>query len=311
MGLLARHAGADGGRLMRAADSTLAARATWLATKAAGLVSPRLAGPIAARLWFTPWRVPISERAAARQAEWMAPTANVTFVAGGRRIAGYAAGSGPVILLVHGWGERAASLGAFFSPLVGQGYRVVAIDLPGHGASEGGQVDGFEIADAIREVREQAGDVRAVVAHSMGATTTLYAASQGLDVEALVLLAPSPRLDHALATFARMLSLPANAVTGLKATIERRYGPRVWHALSGDTVAAGVRIPALIVHDCDDAQVELEDARTLHAAWPGSRLLETQGLGHGRILRDPDVIGAVTSFLREVAPARPPATAGA
>lgn len=292
---------------MRAADSMLVAKATWLATRAAAAVSPRLAGPIAARLWFTPWRVPVGERAAKRQAEWLRPTEALSLEVDGKRIAGFAAGKGPTVLLVHGWGERGASLGAFVQPLVDAGYRVVGVDLPGHGGSEGGQSDGFQIASAITGVAEALGGVRAVVAHSMGGTTSLYAASEGMPVDALVLIAPSPRLDHALKTFARLLSLSPNAVAGLKATIERRYGRGVWGTFSGLRVASNVKAPGLIVHDREDPQVALADAEALHAAWPGSRLVTTESLGHGRILRDEKVIEAVTSFLAEVAPARPAA----
>ena len=295
---------------MRAADSQLAAKATWMATKAAAAISPRLAGPIAARLWFTPWRVPVGARHAQRQAEWLRATEPVSFEVEGLRLAGFAAGEGPAVLLVHGWGERAASLGAFVAPLVDAGYRVVGVDLPGHGSSEGGQTDGFRVAAAIRGVADAVG-ARAVVGHSMGATTSLYAAGEGMAVDGLVLIAPSPRLDHALKTFARLLSLSPNAVAGLKATIERRYSRGVWGLFSGERVASNLRVPGLIIHDRDDPQVALADAEALHAAWRGSRLVTTESLGHGKILRDPKVIDAVTSFLAEVAPARRPVNATA
>ena len=293
---------------MRAADSKLALRATWLATRVAGVVSPRLAGAPAARLWFTPWRVPAGERHARRQEEWLRPTEALSFEVESNRIAGYTAGDGPTVLLIHGWGESGASLGAFVAPLVAEGYRVVGIDLPGHGASDGGQTDGFRVAAAIRGVCDALGGVRAVVAHSMGATTSLYAASEGMPVDALVLIAPSPRLDHALKRFAELLALSPNAVRGLKATIERRYGPGVWGTFSGERAASCVRVPGLIVHDRDDPQVALEDSEGLHAAWRGSRLVTTEALGHGKILRDPKVLEEVMSFLAEVAPARPPLT---
>lgn len=296
---------------MRAAESMLALKATWLATRAAALVSPKLAGPVAARLWFTPWRVPVGERAAARQAEWLGPTEPVSFEVGGRRIAGYSAGSGPAVVLVHGWGERGASLGAFVAPFAAAGYRVVGIDLPAHGATGGSRTDGFEIAAAIRGVCDSIGEVSALVAHSMGATTSLLAARDGARVGALVLLAPSGRLDHALATFQSMFSLPAAAVSGLKDTIERRYGADVWDRLSAREFAADVDVPALIVHDRDDEQVAFRDTEALHAAWPGSRLMTTQGLGHGRILRDVEVVGTALSFVTEVAPALSAASAEA
>jgi len=37
--------------------------------------------------------------------------------------------------------------------------------------------------------------------------------------------------------------------------------------------------------------------RALARAWPGARLLAVTGLGHGRILRDDDVIQAAADFI--------------
>ncbi|MDQ3951507.1 MAG: lysophospholipase [Actinomycetota bacterium] len=289
---------------MRAADSRLALRATWLATRLGAAISPRAAGPFAARLWFTPWRVPVGARGLARQEEWLKPTESVTFEVDGRRLAGFTAGSGPGVLLVHGWGERAASLGAFVDPLVGAGYRVVGVDLPGHGASEGGRTDGFEVAAAIAAVAESAGGVRAAIAHSMGAMTTMYAVREGLALDALVLLGSPARLESGLAKFAEIFSLPPKAVAGLKAWIDRRYGADVWDRISARTIAPELDVPALILHDRDDPQVDFADAEALHAVLPQSRLVTTETLGHGRILRDDTVVEAAVSFLREIAPAR-------
>lgn len=285
---------------MRAADSKLALRATWVATRAAAAVSPTLAGPFAARLWFTPWRIPTSDRARARQAEWLKDTSPVSFTAGPHRIAGFEAGDGPTVVLAHGWGERGASLGAFVAPLVESGHRVVGIDFPGHGASSGGQTDGIVVGDALRAVCDELGDVRGVVAHSMGAMASIYARSQGMEVDSFVLLAPSARLDHALDTFTKLFVLPRNAREGLKRTIDRRYGADVWERLSGLTLAPSMDAPALIVHDREDPQVALEDGEALAEAWPGARLVTTEGLGHGRILRDPQVVEQVVSFLESV-----------
>ncbi|MFN2588386.1 MAG: alpha/beta fold hydrolase [Actinomycetota bacterium] len=294
---------------MRAADSKLALRATWLATRAAAAISPGLAGPFAARLWFTPWRVDPGERGRARQAEWLKETEPVSFSVGGHRLFGFAQGSGPNVVLAHGWGESAASLGAFVAPLAGAGYRVVGVDLPAHGGSSGRRTDGFEVAAALRAVCDALGGARAIVAHSMGAMTAAYAVSHGLGVDALALLAPSARLDHAFDRFFEIFALPANAQTGLRRTIDRRYGPDVWERFAGHVLARSMDVPALIVHDRDDPQVALEDAEQLAAAWPGARLVTTQRLGHGRILRDPRVIEETVAFVRSHAGA--PAVSGA
>ena len=56
---------------------------------------------------------------------------------------------------------------------------------------------------------------------------------------------------------------------------------------------------ALIIHDVKDTQISVDDSKMLAAAWPSARLQLTAGLGHNRILRDPDVIQRAVSFLEE------------
>jgi pimeloyl-ACP methyl ester carboxylesterase len=53
----------------------------------------------------------------------------------------------------------------------------------------------------------------------------------------------------------------------------------------------------LIVHSVDDRTCEVRGARAVAAAWRGSEMLEVDGLGHSRILRDPSVIARVVDFL--------------
>jgi pimeloyl-ACP methyl ester carboxylesterase len=281
------------------AAGTRALKATWLAARAAGSVSARLAGPPTARLWFTPWRVPLSERALAKQDEWLRDTTPLSIPFAGRRLAGFSAGEGPAVLLVHGWGERAGALGAFVAPLVEAGFRVVGVDLPGHGASPGGQTDALEIGAALRAAAEAAGGIDGVVAHSMGANGTTLALAEGLPSRAAVLLAPAVRLEHGLEKFGTMFRLPPKAVDGLRATIEHRYGRTVWHDLATDALARRIDCPALIVHDRDDDQVDYADAQLLAEAWPQATLKTTSGLGHNKVVRDPDVIQAALEFLGE------------
>ncbi len=53
----------------------------------------------------------------------------------------------------------------------------------------------------------------------------------------------------------------------------------------------------LVIHDRDDPDVPVRDGIEIAAAWPGGRLVETTGLGHNRLLRDPDVIARAVAFL--------------
>lgn len=275
-------------------------RATWLATKVAGRVSSRLAGRFAARLWFTPWPVPVGERARAKQAGWLAGTEPVTFDVGTHRIAGFSAGAGPTVLLVHGWGERAASLGAFVAPLVGAGFRVVGIDMPGHGATSRGRTDIFETGRALRSVADQLGGASAIVAHSMGGYVTTTALAEGLHTDAVVLIAPASDVNHVMGKFGALFALPDRAVAGLRAYIGRRFGADVWERLNARKHAARFSTPALIVHDRDDQQIDVSESLELADAWPGARILLTNGLGHDKPTREAEVIEAIAGFLRDV-----------
>ncbi|MGH2756721.1 MAG: alpha/beta hydrolase [Actinomycetota bacterium] len=286
---------------MRPAESKLFFSVTLMITRLLGRFSRRASGPAAARLWFTPWKIAFAPRAREIQAGWMQGAAEMSFETSVGPIAARAKGRGPAVLLVHGWGESGASLGAFIAPLVDAGYRAVAIDLPGHGASRGGQTHGFELAAAIREVATALGGVRAVIAHSMGAFGTLIALHEGLRANAVVLVAPTSRLDHAFATFCEFLSLPPRAADGLRRAIERRFGRNAWREISGRAFIDGVDVPALVLHDRDDPQVSLDDSTELVSEWPSARLIVTEGMGHDRALRSEDLRPTILGFIRDSA----------
>ena len=56
-------------------------------------------------------------------------------------------------------------------------------------------------------------------------------------------------------------------------------------------------VPALIVHDVEDAEVPVSNAEAWARAWPGAELMKTQGLGHYRILRDREVVARTIRFI--------------
>ena len=82
----------------------------------------------------------------------------------------------------------------------------------------------------------------------------------------------------------------------MQAAIEERYGLR-WLELEIHRLAPRLKTPALVIHDRDDRFVPWRQGAALAAAWPGARLLSTEGLGHGRILEDGRVLGAAVDFI--------------
>ena len=282
---------------MATANGPAAMRWTWLKTKVTGQVSASLSGRHAARLWFTPWRIPEGDGARARRSEWLEGTEPITVPAGENELKGFTAGEGPLVLLVHGWADRASSLGAFIDPLVRRGYRVVGLDLPGHGDTSEGMTDAYKMTEALREAAWNLGNVHAVIAHSMGSVSTMLALRDGLTVDSIVLISPAVRLERGLAQFLDVYKLPTRAGQGLRVEIERRYGETIWDDIAVDKIAPHVNAPALIIHDVNDPQVSIEDSRMLVSSWASARLHVTAGLGHNRVLRDDDVVRRATAFL--------------
>lgn len=279
---------------------------TWM--QRLGRHSELLGGLVADHIWFTPWPVPISPRAAAKQQSWLEATESFVTETTVGRIAGFTAGSGPGVLLVHGWGERAAALGAFIAPLVDNGYRVVAFDLPAHGSSSGRRTDALRIAAAIREISAEK-EILFAIAHSMGGHATLVALRDGLALERVALLAPSIDFEHAMEGFRALFSPPEKVIRGLRRVIERKFGPNLWQDFMGERLVENVEVPALIVHDRNDEQVRFSDGERLAKAWSSATLHATQGLSHGGITRDPAVLARVVAFLGDGAGYLPVASA--
>lgn len=58
------------------------------------------------------------------------------------------------------------------------------------------------------------------------------------------------------------------------------------------------RVPALVIHDRDDREVPFADGEAVAHAWPNVTLHQVTGLGHRRLLKDPDVIARTAAFLQ-------------
>jgi pimeloyl-ACP methyl ester carboxylesterase len=131
----------------------------------------------------------------------------------------------------------------------------------------------------------------------MGGYVATVALNEGLAPERVVLIAPASNVQHALEKFTFLFRLPPKAARGLRANIERRFGADVWSRLEIVTLARRFRFPALIVHDREDPQVDVADSKALAGVWKGAHIVTTEGLGHTKIVRDPDLIERVRAFL--------------
>ena len=265
------------------------------AGRAASALAPELAARVAARLFLTP---PRPRRPAAEIALIARASARPVYV-GGRRLEMWKWGRGPAVLLVHGWGGRGAQLSGFVEPLVARGFSVVTFDAPGHGAAEPGVVTIPEMTAALRAVAATQRPLAGLVAHSGGAMVAARALYEGLHASTVVFVAPAAELEGFATWFARGLGLSPRVAALMRERVEERVG-KPWSALDITTLGPALTAPLLVVHDRGDAEVPWQQGRLVAHSWGGrAEVLETDGLGHRRILRDPRVIATAADFVAQ------------
>ncbi|MDR1852404.1 MAG: alpha/beta hydrolase [Propionibacteriaceae bacterium] len=209
-------------------------------------------------------------------------------------------GEGPIVYLVHGWGGWRGQVCSFVEPLVGAGLRVIAFDSLSHGDSDPGEYGpkhstGGEMVASFKKVIAHFGPAHAVIGHSLGcasATRTLY---EGAVSERLCLVSPSPDMSKLGKLFCDQIGLPERLFPDFLAENERWAHRSMDDFIIADMAGAPNLPPAHIWHDTKDKEVPHRVAEKIHANWPGSTLIETVGLGHHRILIDPEVVEQVTT----------------
>jgi pimeloyl-ACP methyl ester carboxylesterase len=195
------------------------------------------------------------------------------------------------ILLVHGWGGKAAQFFSFVGPLLENGFEVIAFDAPAHGVSSGSFASGPAFARAARMIAE--GPIHGIVAHSLGAAGSAIALAQGLVAERVVFLAPAAFIELLLEEFICLRQIPESVAIELRQRFAARYTAEI---VSIPLTVKAFRIPVLIFHDPNDREIPFTHGKAVAAAWPGAELIPAS-VGHWRIMRDQSVIGRTIEFL--------------
>lgn len=252
------------------------------------------------RLAFTPMRTPLP-----RGTKEILDRASVEVeVVDGDKVVHYVWGDGERrVLLVHGWAGNAGHLAVLADALVAEGFTVVAVDLPGHGESEGKESSVIHFAKAIEAANERYGPFHALVAHSMSAASTTYAMSRGLALEKAVFFNPISSYTSLWRRSAELLQASPEAIALVRGRAQE------WLGVSFDDIeplaaAPGFSSKLLIVHDAQDTESPQSDSEALATAWPDAELVKVENLGHTRVLRDDAMVRRAVGFLtaEEAAP---------
>lgn len=233
--------------------------------------------------------------------------------------------SRPAVILVHGAGMDHGVWALQSRALAHSGCSVLAVDLPGHGRSEGEALTSISaLADWLAEFIIAAGlDAAVVAGHSMGALAALelgarhpervrglvlIGAAAAMPVHSDLIAAAAEELPAAVAMitawgFSPTAALGGSPAPGLWLTgggrrLLERSRPGVLHAdlaacnAYGDGEAAAVRIrcPAAVVAGGADRMSPAKAGRALAALIPGAGIEVLDGAGHMLMAERPEAV---------------------
>jgi predicted alpha/beta hydrolase family esterase len=254
-------------------------------------VSPDTAASWAAEQFFKPRRPP-RPRWEAELLEGARP-GRVATVEGDLPV--WAWGRGPAIVLVHGWEGRGSQLAGLVEGLVRAGRSVVAFDAPAHGDAPGASASILDMARAVEAVASSV-EIEGFVAHSVGCAAVMIALSRAPLAKRAAFVAPPLTAARWSSTYARTIGLPREAARRFHDKVEARLAMPS-EALDARLLGPREPLDLLVVHDADDHEVRIDDGRAVARAWHARRVVETRGLGHRRILRNPEASREIVRFL--------------
>ena len=196
------------------------------------------------------------------------------------------------IFVLHGYLLNKETMAGWAFLLAQAGYRVVLVDLRGHGESTGDTVSfGQHETEDFRQLLDYlqahglCDETVGVLGYSYGADLALHWAAHDSRVRTVVAIAPYNHLEDAIERLARELKVPLSHRTIEKALAIASARMNIkWSDWSGETAMRQVHVPVLLIGGGKDTIARLDDIVTLHAAAAGeSKVVEIPMANHSVI----------------------------
>ena len=189
-------------------------------------------------------------------------------------------GSGPKVLLLHGWDSNAFRWKDLVRHLKSKDYDVMAFDAPAQGYSEGNLLS-VPIYNEVLNSIQRGFSPQILIGHSMGGMTAIYNQHQkrNPDIRKMVLLGAPSDLKRIMDGFQKILRLSDRFMKATENYFKDRYG-FYFSEFNSKVFGGDIKVPTLIVHDKYDKIVPYNEAYDIHEAIEKSQLMITEGAGH-------------------------------
>lgn len=235
------------------------------------------------------------QRATESQALAMAEASPLAY---GRSRVAWTWGSGPSVVLVHGWGGSAAQMAPLARSLGQLGFAAVALEVTGHGGAPKHHTRWSYFMDDFAELAQAlAAPLFACVGHSAGALTMMAARTRkNIRASRYVCVAAPSHPFPPINVIKKKLNPRPAVIQDYQRYIAEQFGT-TWELLEGGSSYADAGSDTLLIYDETDRFVRHTEGDRLQALCPRTKLLKTQRYSHQQILEAPEVIEAIGEFL--------------
>jgi len=207
-------------------------------------------------------------------------------------------GTGPTVLLFHGWESNAFRWRKLIEVLRPLNYHIIALDAPAHGASSG-KVLHVPLYQKIAAGLMERFRPQFAVGHSMGGMMLLYHQHLGgtESLKGLVVLGAPADLNNIMKQYKSILKLNKKVFNGLDELFKSDFNFRI-DDFSVAEFSKSYTIPGLLVHDKKDLIVPYSSAEKIARNWKTAELITTEG--HGHSLHQKEINEAIGRFMTKI-----------
>jgi len=208
----------------------------------------------------------------------------------------YRLGSGPVWILTHGWSGSASQFFHLMEHIARQGYTALAYDHPGHGLSEGKYSHMPAFVSGLQAVLDSVDDFAGLIAHSMGSAAAIECQHHKLIGKPFLFIAPILNYMDYLVDSVVKSGYSLRLFNTIVEQVHEQYCYPV-ESIDPYNKLKLRSAQTIIVHDEEDRFSMFSISEKAANEMNNVRLVSTQGLGHGRIIKSPQVMKAFNALI--------------
>ena len=205
-------------------------------------------------------------------------------------------GDKATILLAHGWESNSARWKNKIDSFTKEGFNVIALDAPAHGASESKFFNALLYSEFINIVAQKH-QPQIVIGHSVGGMSMVFHQQkyQLESIQKMVLLGAPSEFEDILKNYINLLGYNKKIENSLSRIIINRFGAAP-PAFSTSKFVKDIATEGLIIHDVKDPIIPFSDATLITSNFKNSTLISTKGLGHS--LNSTSVTKSIVDFIK-------------